>query len=115
MGYFNCIWQGDANDMILRALGLAQNPPLALNLTGSGVLSVRDLAMQFGELLGRTPHTVGQEADTALLSNAAKACALLGVPPTPVHQVLRWTTEWVKQGGRTLNKPTHFETRDGNF
>jgi nucleoside-diphosphate-sugar epimerase len=115
MGYFNCIWQGDANDMILRALGLARNPPLALNLTGSAVLSVRDLAMQFGELLGCTPHIIGQEADTALLSNVAKACALLGIPPTPVHQILRWTAEWVKQGGRTLNKPTHFETRDGKY
>src|SRR4029434_10943744 len=40
-GFFNCIWQGDANDMILRALALTRNPPLALNLTGPGVLSVR--------------------------------------------------------------------------
>ena len=40
-GYFNCIWQGDANDCILRSLDLAACPPLALNLTGPEVLSVR--------------------------------------------------------------------------
>src|SRR5207244_10056485 len=32
MGYLNCIWQGDANDMILRAVALAQQPALVLNL-----------------------------------------------------------------------------------
>src|SRR5207237_3616246 len=30
-GYVNCIWQGDANDMILRSLALAQTPPRVLN------------------------------------------------------------------------------------
>ena len=30
MGYFNTIWQGDANAMTLRALGHAATPPLVL-------------------------------------------------------------------------------------
>lgn len=115
MGYLNCIWQGDANEMILRALDFAAMPPMVLNLTGRAALSVRDLAVRFGELLGREPHIVGTEADTALLSNTGKACALLGSPPTPVEQVMRWTAYWLQQGGRVLKKTTHFETRDGKY
>src|SRR5438034_2555137 len=53
MGYLNCIWQGDANDLIVRALALASSPPTAINLTGSSALSVRELARRFGELMDR--------------------------------------------------------------
>lgn len=114
-GYVNCIWQGDANEMILRALTLATSPPLALNLTGPAILSVRSLAQRFGELLGRTVHLDGTEADTALLSNPARAGTLLGPPPTALETITRWTAHWVKSGGRLLDKPTHFEVRDGRY
>jgi hypothetical protein len=29
--------------------------------------------------------------------------------------MLDWTADWVAKGGSTLNKPTHFETRDGSY
>jgi hypothetical protein len=32
-----------------------------------------------------------------------------------METLLRWTAQWVKQGGRDLGKPTHFEVRDGNY
>ena len=35
--------------------------------------------------------------------------------PTPVQQVIAWTADWVKRGGQSLGKPTHFETRDGKY
>src|SRR5207245_3042160 len=95
-GYFNCIWQGDANEMILRSLALAKNPPQAVNLTGPAVLSVRELALRFGELLGQAVEFSGTEAETALLSNSERACALLGPPPTALETVMRWTPNWVK-------------------
>src|SRR5262245_15060570 len=63
-GHLNCIWQGDANDMILRCLALAESPPAALNLTGPAVLSVRELALRFGELFGRPVRLTGSEAGT---------------------------------------------------
>jgi len=28
---------------------------------------------------------------------------------------MEWTAKWLAQGGATLNKPTHFEARDGKF
>jgi nucleoside-diphosphate-sugar epimerase len=115
MGYVNCIWQGDANEMILRSLALANAPPQVLNLTGTAVLSIRELALQFADLLGQTVRFSGTEADTALLSNTERACTLLGPPATALETVLRWTAHWVKIGGRLLDKPTHFEVRDGRY
>lgn len=115
MGYLNCIWQGDANDLIVRALDLARTPAVPLNLTGPDVLSVRALAERLGELLQRSVSITGQEAATALLNNPARACTALGTPPTPVDTMLRWTAHWVRRGGPLLNKPTGFEVRDGRY
>lgn len=115
MGYLNGIWQGDANAMIIRALDLAASPPAPLNLTGPAVLSVRDLARRLGALMDCPVQVTGTEAGTALLSNPARACAALGIPPTPLDTVLRWTAHWIRHGRPTLNKPTHFDARDGRY
>jgi nucleoside-diphosphate-sugar epimerase len=115
MGYFNAIWQGDANEMIVRSLALAEVPPRALNLTGAEVLSVRTIAERFGELFGVEPRLVGEELPIALLSDATKAIELLGEPPTPVDRVVEWTAAWISDGGRNLGKPTHFEETGGAY
>ena len=36
MGFFNAIWQGDANSYALRSLELCASPPAILNVTGAG-------------------------------------------------------------------------------
>ena len=115
MGYFNCIWQGDANDMILRSLKLAASPPAAINLTGEEVHAVRDVATRLAQSMGLPVRFTGQEAETALLSNASKAVQALGRPATPLDVVLRWTAHWVTSGKPLLGKPTHFEVRDGRY
>jgi hypothetical protein len=115
MGYVNVLWQGDANEAILRSLGHCASPPFVLNLAGPEVLSVRCLAEQFGELLGRQPQFTGAEQPTALLSNAGRYVHLFGPPSVCVDQMVRWVAHWVRAGGPTLDKPTHFQTRDGKF
>jgi nucleoside-diphosphate-sugar epimerase len=114
-GSFNCIWQADANEMILRSLSLVSVPPAAFNLCRPEIFSVRQLATQLGELLGRAPVFTGNESTTALLGNPSRICAALGPPATPLDAMLRWTAHWVKQGGRDLGRPTHFEVRDGRY
>lgn len=114
-GYFNGIWQADANEMILRSLVLANNPPTAFNLTSPTIFSVREVAARFSELLERPAKFVGTESTTAFLSNTEKMCSELGSPPTSFETVMRWTAHWVQNGGRSLNKPTHFEVRDGAY
>lgn len=115
MGYVNVIWQGDANAWAIQSLAHAICPPFLLNATGPETVSIRALAGRFGELLGRAPVFTGTEADTALLSNASQAHRLFGAPTVPLEQMVLWTAQWLRQGGRTLDRPTHFEVRDGRF
>jgi nucleoside-diphosphate-sugar epimerase len=115
MGALNVIWQGDANSVCLRSFAQCQSPPFVLNLTGPETLSVRVLAGRFGKLFDRPPLLEGQEAPTALLSNAGRCHELFGAPSVTAEQMIEWTAEWIKAGGVTLNKPTHFEIRDGRF
>jgi hypothetical protein len=32
-----------------------------------------------------------------------------------MKHLLAWVADWVKRGGQSLGKPTHFEVRDGKF
>ncbi len=115
MGYVNLIWQGEANSVCLRSFSLCQSPPAVLNVTGAETLAVRDMAAEFGKRLGVEPRFDGREADTALLSNAARCHARFGRPAVGVDQMIDWTAEWIRAGGTWWGKPTHFETRDGRF
>lgn len=115
MGYLNCVWQGYANEVVIRALDVADSPPRVLNLTGPETISVRRLAAKFGERFGLMPELRGEEAPTALLSDASVCHALFGYPLIGLDRLIDWTAHWIEIGGPTLNKPTHFQTRDGKF
>jgi nucleoside-diphosphate-sugar epimerase len=114
-GYFNCIWQGDANEMIIRSLALAASPPVRFNLCQPQVYSVRSVAVELGEHMQTPPLFADSEAPTALIGDPSRICQALGRPGTRFVQVLKWTADWVRKGGRNLNKPTHFEVRDGVY
>lgn len=115
MGAANVIWQGDANGQALAMLPLCSTPPTVLNVTGPETVSIRRTAEAFGAIFGVAPHFTGSEAPTALLSNAGKAQSHFGYPTVPLARLISWIAAWVQQGGPLLNKPTHFETRDGRF
>ena len=115
MGTVNVIWQGDANGVALKAFAHAQSPPLVLNVTGPETVSIRYLASCFGEIFDKSPRFEGEEARTALLSNATRCHQLFGYPRVSLGQMIEWVAEWVQIGGPTLHKPTHFEVRDGKF
>ncbi len=116
MGNVNVIWQGDANRIIVQSLGHCATPPHVINVTGPETISVRQVAHRFAELLDRpAPSFSGEEASSALLSNAQHACDLFGYPSVSLERMLRWVARWVMQGGMVLGKPTHFDVRDGGF
>lgn len=115
MGNVNVIWQGDANSIALRSFSLCASPPEVLNVTGPEILSVRKIAADFGRLFGVEPSFQGTEADTALLSDAGKCHQLFGQPAVSAESVIEWTAGWIAAGGATLDKPTHFQARDGRF
>lgn len=115
MGAANVIWQGDANAQALALLAHCDSPPFICNITGPEIVSIRRVAEQFGEIFGKAAKISGTEAPTALLSNAAKAQQLFGYPSVSLQQMIEWIADWIQRGGAALNKPTHFETRDGRF
>ncbi|HEX2132244.1 MAG TPA: NAD-dependent epimerase/dehydratase family protein [Actinophytocola sp.] len=114
-GCVNVVWQGYANEVTLRALRLADNPPAVLNVTGPEVVSVRWAAEALAAELGREAELTGTEAPTALLSNAARCLRLFGYPELTPAELVEHTARWVAGGGPLLDKPTKFERRDGRF
>lgn len=115
MSHVNVIWQGDANEYAIRSLLRASSPPTILNVTGPETLSVRWLANEFGRLLGKTPVFEGVEQENALLNNASKAHKEFGYPRVSIREMIEWTATWVANDGETINKPTHFQERKGQF
>src|SRR5262245_8226639 len=115
MGCFNILWQGDCNAMTLLSFDHLATPPFVINVTGPETLRIRDVCVTMGRLLGKTPQFHGTELDTACLGNAAPALRLFGPPKVSAEQLIEWVADWVKRGGETLGKPTHFEVRDGKF
>ena len=115
MGYVNVIWQKDANEIAIRALHHCSVPAKILNVTGTETLSVRWIAEEFGKLFQEKPKFINEEQNTALLSNAAEANRIFGKPPVSINQMIGLIAEWISSGGRTLNKPTHFQEREGKF
>ena len=72
VGYFNAIWQGDANSYALRSLELCASPPAVLNVTGPERISTRECAEWFGSFFDKTPRFVNEEGALALLSDSTR-------------------------------------------
>ncbi len=114
-GFVNIVWQGWANSIIFRSFSICDIPSAILNLTGPEILSVRNVAEEFGRLFGKEPLFEGREAETAYLSDASKCFSIFGRPDINPDLMIRWIAHWIKKGGKSLNKPTHFEERKGRY
>ncbi|MBQ6472465.1 MAG: NAD(P)-dependent oxidoreductase [Victivallales bacterium] len=116
VGYYNVIWQGDATAAALQCLEWCESPSAVLNVTGPEVASVEQTAYRFGKLLGRDV-TFRQEraGNLCYLNNASRMCERLGYPRVPLNRLIEWQAEWIRNGGRAINAPTHFEVNTGRF
>lgn len=114
MGHANVIWQGDANDVALRALCRTEQPMVPINLSGPA-MSIREAALGLARRLGVTPRFEGMEAPTAWLVDCDRMNRWFGAPAVSLEVLLDWTAAWVSQGKSSLDKPTHFEVRDGHY
>ncbi|MGH9345134.1 MAG: NAD-dependent epimerase/dehydratase family protein [Terriglobia bacterium] len=112
---FNAIWQGDANSYALRCLEYCTSPPCVMNVTGPETISVRRAAEYFAREFRCDTVFSGEESDRAFFSNASLCHALFGYPEVSLGELLQWVTHWVKRGGESLNKPTHFAVADGRY
>jgi hypothetical protein len=115
MGHVNLIWQGDANEMAIRSLLHCSSPPKLLNVTGPEIVSIQWLANQFALHFAKTAHFENEAQSTALLSNSAEAFKLFGYPKVSLKLMIEMVAAWLLEGGKTINKPTHFQERNGQF
>lgn len=114
-GNVNVIWQGDANEIAIRCLRHCEVPAKLLNVTGPETVSIQWAAEQFGRMLNKTPQFVNSAQNSALLNNASHAHELFGYPRVTLRRMMQLTAQWLQGGGRTINKPTHFQERQGQF
>ncbi|MCI9626226.1 MAG: NAD-dependent epimerase/dehydratase family protein [Clostridia bacterium] len=112
---FNFIWQGTANEIAIRGLLHADSPMKVMNVTGPETMSIRKVALELGEYLGREPLFEENEGNDAYLNDASLAMETFGYPSISAKSLIRWQAEWLLDGCRTLNKPTHFEERRGSY
>jgi len=115
MGHVNAIWQSDANEMAIRSLLHCSVPPRTLNITGPETISVQWAAMAFSRLFDKQPVFLNEPQPSALLSNAAESLQLFGYPKVSLLQMIEVQARWLQEGRHTINKPTHYQQRDGKY
>jgi nucleoside-diphosphate-sugar epimerase len=114
-GHVNVIWQGDVINQSILCLEHCRSPANIINMTGPETASVRYIAGQFARLFGKEAAFANEEGPAALLNNASKAARLFGYPTVPLLRMIEWVAHWIEQAGASLDKPTHFEVRNGKF
>lgn len=113
-GTVNILWQGDAINQFARLLRHTELPMTPINIGAPELVSVRSLATEFGERLGKEVTFMSEEQD-CLAVNCDAAARLLGNPLVPVNTMVDWVAEWVSSNKPTLGKPSKFEVRTGVF
>lgn len=112
---FNFIWQGSANEIAIRGLLRAESPAEIMNVTGPETVSIKKAATELGGYLGKEPVFEGECGTDAYLNDASLAMETFGYPSVSAKTLIKWQAEYILDGGRTLNKPTHFEERKGKY
>ena len=114
-GHVNVVWQGYANEVVLRSLTHAKTEVFTINLTGPELLEVRDVAHRFAELFDTDARFTGSPGPTALLSDSARCMELFGRPDVTADRLIQWQAQWMLDGLPMTGKPTKWAVRDGRF
>ena len=115
MGHANVIWQRRRElglPAIVRAMPIAAGDAECDGPgDGLGALAGRALCRAVRHRADPRRRGIGHSA----AEQRRALPRLFGYPPVSLEQMVEWVADWIGLGGATLNKPTHFETRDGKF
>ena len=113
----NVIWQGEANAWCLRSFPFCQAPPLVLNITGSrNAVGPRTGARVWPAFRDCSRLSRPKlKARARCSATPAKHENCLAIPNISPQEMISWIANWIANGGPLLNKPTHFQARDGRF
>jgi nucleoside-diphosphate-sugar epimerase len=115
MNLFNWIWQREACARAIQCLLHVSSPPKPLNVTGAEKVTIKDVAERFGRRFGRAPVLVGTPGPVCWHSDASESLRLFGPTEFTLDEMIGMIADHLREGGRLLGKPTHFESRDGKF
>ena len=86
-----------------------------MNVTGPEIVSIKHAANKIAGYLGKEATFIGEEQPNAYIANAGRSVELFGYPEVSPETLFKWQAEYILDGGRTLDKPTHFEERKGSY
>ena len=116
MGHVNVVWQGDANAMVLRALGHCTTPTTPAQRQRPGdhqrALARRSVRPPLRQDAVLHRHRGARRRGS---STPREAMRLFGYPGVPLARLIDWQADWIARGLPSLGKDTHFDTRDGTF
>ena len=95
--FVNAIWQGDANRLALRALAVAESPPVALNVTGA-ICPVREIATLCGGAAGIEPAFSANLVDNdsrSLIANTDKLKRLIPHGIMDLKTLCELSVKWI--------------------
>jgi nucleoside-diphosphate-sugar epimerase len=111
--HVNVIWLDDLMDAMIESYQVASVPPKVLNLTGTEKVSVYDIAVRLGELMGIEPRFEGTPKGTSLLGKADEMARLLGPPKVSLDEGLQRLAKSILAREFPIDHPTQWERRKG--
>ena len=114
MSAVNVVWQGYANEVILRALRHARPIPSCSTSPVPRRSPSASWPATSARLFGVEPVLIGTEAPTALLSNSSKCMRLFGYPDVVAARALRVDGGWLRRGCRCSTSRPAFRSATGN-
>lgn len=103
----NLISQRDANEVALKSFEKCNKEGWKVNAAGP-VWPVRVIVGLLGDYMGKIPRFRGTEVEEALLADDSLARSTFGEYQDTPQQMIEAAAAWVRNGGDSWNKPTHF-------